>query len=60
MIKKDIKLKKKTFCKDCLKDPKNCGKNPIECMNTKEAKLIYFKLYESGVTKVLKKRLVVG
>lgn len=59
MIEKKMKVMKKTFCKDCLKDPKNCDKNPIECMNTKEAKLIYFKLYESGVTKVLKKRLAV-
>ena len=36
--------KKSTFCIDCLKN--ECSKNPVQCMQGKEANL-YFKLYNS-------------
>ena len=40
----DVVEKRKTFCRDCL-NRKKCNKNPVDCMNSKEAKL-YFNLYD--------------
>ncbi len=33
----------KTICRDCIEEPEDCGKDPLEC---KEKAEIYFSLYD--------------
>ena len=42
-----MEQKMRSFCKDCTEDPETCGKNPLDCMKKKDAKL-YFELYDDG------------
>ena len=43
------KEKMLTLCPDCTEEPKNCGKDPLEC---KKNSKVYFELYEETFTKI--------
>lgn len=42
---KAVEEKLRTFCKDCCKNPRTCGNNPLDCQSDPLAKH-YFEQYE--------------
>ena len=49
---KSIEEKKVTYCLDCSDNPESCGEDPLDCLETEEAKM-YFELYNKTGSKYI-------